>query len=61
MEESQQRTPLSTPFVEAPHLSTKCARQSTEGYTHDDRFVVEVSEIRSEMVTRHKIYTGLGR
>ena len=29
--------------------------------THDGRFVGEVSEIRSEMVTRHKIYTGSGR
>ena len=37
------------------YLSTKHARQSTEGYTHDGRFVVEVSKIRSEMVTRHKI------
>ena len=36
-------------------LSTKCARQSTEEYTHDGRFVEEVSEIMSKMVTRHKI------
>ena len=42
-------------------MSTKDARQSTEGATCDGRFVREVSEIRSEMVTRHKIYIGLGR
>ena len=42
-------------------VSIKDARQSTEGATRDGRFVSEVSEIKSEMVTRHKIYTGLGR
>jgi hypothetical protein len=36
-------------------LSTKCARQFTEEYTHDSRFVVEVSEIRNEMMIKHKI------
>ena len=39
----------------ARQLSTKCAQQSTEEYTHDGRFVEEVSEIMSKMVTRHKI------
>jgi hypothetical protein len=39
----------------ACQLLTKDARKSTEGVSHDGRFVVEVSEIKSEMVTRHKI------
>jgi hypothetical protein len=39
----------------ARQLSTKDARQSTEGFTHDGRVIIEVSEIRSEMMTRHKI------
>ena len=44
----------------ARQLSTKDARQFTEGATHDGRFVGEVSEIKSETVTRHNIYIGSG-
>ena len=35
-------------------VSTKDARQSTERATRDGRLIGEVSEIRSEMVTRHQ-------
>ena len=49
---------MSSPFANGS-LSTKDARQSTKAATNDGRFVREVSKIRSEMVTRHKIYIGL--
>jgi hypothetical protein len=42
-------------------VSTKDARQSTKGATCDGRLIGEVSEIKSEIVTKHKIYTGSGR
>jgi hypothetical protein len=45
----------------ASQLSTKDARQSIKGATCDGRLFGVVSEIRSEMVIRHKTYTDSGR
>ena len=44
----------------APTVDKRCSTVH-RGVSHDGRFVIEVSEIRSEMVMqapRHKIYTG---
>jgi hypothetical protein len=45
-------------------ISTKCGRQSTEGYTHDGRLIgrgARNQEPDGNKDTRHKIYTGSGR
>jgi len=46
-----------TPLPDAPTIDKRCSAVH-RGVSHDGRFVVEVSEIRSEMVIqapRHKI------
>ena len=43
-----------TPLPAVPTINKRCSAVH-RGVSHDGRFVVEVSEIRSEMVTRHKI------
>jgi len=46
-----------TPLPGAPTVDKRCSAVH-RGVSHDDRFIVEVSEIRSEMVIqtpRHKI------
>jgi hypothetical protein len=45
-------------------MSTRCDRQSTEGYTHDDRLIgrgTHDHESNGNRDTRHKIYIVLGR
>ena len=47
----------------ARQLSTKDARQSTEGYAHDGRLFgrdARDKKLDGNRDTRHKIYTGLG-
>jgi hypothetical protein len=49
-----------TPLPGTPTVDKRCSAIH-RGATHDGRLIREVSEIRSEMVTRHKIYIGSGR